>query len=220
VDDAAVANVAEKIENTAVISAIARTRVLTITFWLIRRKPLPTVARKVSEAKSSAPLYRIPVRKTVVVIGALLSIIAAPAYAATSITASNGSILAVSKSTNVKSGDLINVTGAHFDETVGIYIAMCVVVPKTQQPTPCGGGADKTGKLGASYWISSNPPTYGVGLAKPYLPGGRFNVTLKVSPMIGKIDCRKTACAIYTRADHLRTQDRSSDMYIPLKFAK
>ena len=178
------------------------------------------MARKVSEAKISAPLYRIPVRKTVVVIGALLSIVAAPAYAATSITASTGAILTVSKTTNVKSGDLINVTGAHFDETVGIYIAMCVVVPKTQQPTPCGGGADKTGKLGASYWISSNPPTYGVGLAKPYLPGGRFNVTLKVSPMIGKTDCRKTACAIYTRADHLRTEDRSYDMYIPLKFAK
>ena len=176
--------------------------------------------RKVSEAKISAPLYRMPVRNTFVVIGALLSIIAAPAYAATSITASNGSILTVSKTTNVKSGDLINVTGAHFDETVGIYIAMCVVVPKTQQPTPCGGGADKTGKLGASYWISSNPPSYGVGLAKPYLPGGRFNVTLKVSPMIGKTDCRKTACAIYTRADHLRTEDRSYDMYIPLKFAK
>ena len=166
------------------------------------------------------PLYRMHVRKSAVVLGALLSLVVTPAYAATSITASNGSILSVSKTTNVKSGDLINVTGAHFDETVGIYIAMCVIVPKTQQPTPCGGGADKTGKLGASYWISSNPPTYGVGLAKPYQPGGRFNATLKVSPMIGKIDCRKNACAIYTRADHLRTQDRSYDMYIPLKFAK
>jgi hypothetical protein len=161
-----------------------------------------------------------PVRKSVVLLGALLCCAITPAYAATSITAPNGAVLSVSKATNVKSGDLVTVTGAHFDETVGIYIAMCIIVPKTQQPTPCGGGADKTGKLGASYWISSNPPTYGIGLAKPYLPGGRFNVTLKVSPMIGKTDCRKIACAIYTRADHLRTQDRSSDMYIPLKFAK
>jgi len=160
------------------------------------------------------------VRTPAIVLSALLALIPATSAATTSTTAADGAILSVSKTSAVKSGDLITVTGAYFDETVGIYVAMCVLVPKGQQPTPCGGGADKTGKLGASYWISSNPPTYGVGLAKPYLPGGRFAVVLKVSPMIGKVDCRKTPCAIYTRADHLRTQDRSSDIAIPIKFAK
>ena len=153
----------------------------------------------------------------VIVAGIFFSLQISPASA---VFGSHGETLKVSRTTGIKSGDVLVVSGQHYDETIGIYVAFCKVVPQGHLPTPCGGGADKTGKLGASYWISSNPPTYGVGLAKPYLPGGRFNVTLKVSPMIGKTDCRKTACAIYTRADHLRTQDRSSDMYIPLKFVK
>jgi len=133
---------------------------------------------------------------------------------------SHGESLTVSKVTNVKNGEKIIVSGARFDETVGIYLAMCVVVPKGKLPTPCGGGADKSGTTGASYWISSNPPDYGVGLAKPYLPGGRFSITLKVSPMIGKLDCRKVKCAIYVRADHTRGDDRSYDLNIPLQFKK
>jgi hypothetical protein len=145
--------------------------------------------------------------------------------AANAVQGSHGESLNVSKTTGVKSGDSLTVTGQHFDETIGIYVAFCKVVPKGQLPTPCGGGADKTGGTGASEWISSNPPTYGVGLAKPYLPGGRFSVKVKVSPIIavpnGKgIDCRKTACAIYTRADHTRGDDRSYDLAVPLTFKK
>jgi hypothetical protein len=148
-----------------------------------------------------------------------------PAFAATAVTGPHGEILRVTKATAIKSGDAIVVSGQHFDETVGIYVAMCKVVSKGQLPTPCGGGADKTGTEGASEWISSNPPTYGVGLAKPYLPGGRFSVTVKVSPIIpvpkGKaIDCRKVACAIYTRADHTRGDDRLYDIALPLQFKK
>ena len=142
-----------------------------------------------------------------------------------SVTGPHGESLKVSKSTAIKSGDSIVVSGQHFDETVGIYVAMCKVVPKGQLPSPCGGGADKTGVAGASECVSSNPPTYGLGLAKPYLPGGRFSVTLKVSPLIlvpkGKsIDCRKVACAIYTRADHTRGDDRAYDIAFPLTFKK
>ena len=138
---------------------------------------------------------------------------------------SHGETLKVSKTTGVKSGDSLVVTGQHYDETIGIYVAFCKVVAKGKLPTPCGGGADKSGTTGASEWISSNPPSYGVGLAKPYLPGGRFSVTLKVSPLIavpnGKaIDCRKTACAIYTRADHTRGDDRSYDLAVPITFKK
>lgn len=148
-----------------------------------------------------------------------------PAFAATSVTGPHGEILRSTKTTAIKSGDALTVSGQHFDETVGIYVAMCKVVPKGKLPSPCGGGADKTGTEGASEWISSNPPSYGVGLAKPYLPGGRFSVTVKVSPIIsvpqGKaIDCRKIACAIYTRADHTRGDDRSYDIALPLQFKK
>ena len=144
---------------------------------------------------------------------------------ASAVTGAHGESLTASKLVGIKSGDTITVNGQHYDETIGVYVAFCKVVPKGQLPTPCGGGADKNGGTGASEWISSNPPTYGVGLAKPYLPGGRFSVKIKVSPIItvpnGKsIDCRKTSCAIYTRADHTRGDDRSYDLALPLTFKK
>ena len=154
-------------------------------------------------------------------IAAICGSAVAPAQAAvTSVKASDGAILQVSKVSAIKSGDLLTITGTYFDETVGIYVAMCKVVPKIELPTPCGGGMDKTGATKSSIWISSNAPSYGTGLARSYQAGGRFKVTLKVSPLIGKIDCRKIACAIYVRADHLRTEDRTRDMYIPLAFKK
>ncbi|CAB4543690.1 MAG: hypothetical protein F2519_06400 [Actinobacteria bacterium] len=152
---------------------------------------------------------------------ALFSLAVSSAHAAvSSVKASDGAILTVSKVSAIKSGDLLTITGTHFDETIGIYVAMCKVVPKIELPTPCGGGMDKTGATKSSIWISSNAPSYGTGLARSYQAGGRFKVTLKVSPLIGKIDCRKIACAIYVRADHLRTEDRTRDMYIPLAFKK
>ena len=138
---------------------------------------------------------------------------------ASALAGAHGETLKVSKTTGIKSGDKLVITGQHFDETVGIYVALCTVVKVGILPTPCGGGIDETGATGASIWISSNPPSYGVGLAKPFLPGGRFTVAIKVSPMIGKIDCRKVKCAIYIRADHTRGDDRSHDLAIPLSFS-
>ena len=120
-----------------------------------------------------------------------ISLVATPAIA---VTGSQGESLTVSQSKAIKSGSTIIVTGQHYDETVGIYVAFCKVVPKGELPTPCGGGADKSGAAGASQWISSNPPPYGA------------------------IDCKKVKCAIYTRADHTRGDDRSFDLFIPVTF--
>jgi hypothetical protein len=139
---------------------------------------------------------------------------------AEAVTGSHGEILNVSKTAAIKSGDLLTVTGKNFDQTVGIYVAICKVSKASQLPSPCGGGIDKTGKMGASYWISSNPPSYGRGLATAFKAGGSFSISLKVSPMIGPLDCRKTPCAVYVRADHTRTQDRTHDLYVPLSFTK
>ena len=155
-----------------------------------------------------------------VIAGLLVAPEVATAAPIKSVTGSNGAILSVNKVSNLKSGDQLSITGAHFDETVGIYVAMCKVVAKTELPTPCGGGIDKTGASKSSVWISSNAPSYGTGLARPYGVGGRFNVTIKVSPMIGKLDCRKIACAVYVRADHTRGDDRSYDLKVPITFAK
>ncbi len=153
-------------------------------------------------------------RKIVALVVAL-SITSMPFSSAASIKGSQGQTLTVSKTT-VKSGSFVTVKGNFFDETVGIYLAFCVLPPKGQAPTPCGGGINKAGLGEASFWISSNPPPYAVGLTEEFLPGGRFTQKVKISKKIGKFDCTKVKCAITVRADHLRGNDRSSDLFIPI----
>jgi hypothetical protein len=178
----------------------------------------PTGVRNMSDNRTHHGIYISLMKKKVLLSIILLSVlVSSPAMA---VTGSHGELLSVSKVSGIKSGDTLTIKGQHFDETVGIYIAMCVIVKPESVPTPCGGGVDETGATGASAWISSNPPSYGKGLAKPYRAGGRFTVKLKVSPMIGKIDCRKVSCAIYVRADHTRGDDRSYDIFSPIKFIK
>ena len=139
-----------------------------------------------------------------------------PIADAATIKGSQGQTLSVS-TTTAKSGAMIKVTGNRFDETVGIYLAFCVVPKKGQPPTPCGGGVNKAGLGEASFWISSNPPPYAIGLTEEFLPGGRFTQKVEVSKKIGKFECTKVKCAITVRADHLRGADRSYDTFIPIK---
>ena len=134
------------------------------------------------------------------------------------LTGPNGEILSASQLTGIKAGQTVTVTGKNFDKEVGIYVELCQIVSSGILPTVCGGGVNMSGGGAASFWISSNPPNYGRNLAIPFKAGGRFSVGLKVQPKIGKIDCRKAACAIYVRADHTRTQDRSHDLKIPITF--
>ncbi len=140
--------------------------------------------------------------------------------AATSKESGSGAILSISKTKNITTDSTIKISGSHFDETVGIYLAMCKKVAISKLPSPCGGGMDQSGVSGSSIWVSSNPPPYGKGLAIPFKAGGRFNFSIQVSPMIGKFDCRKIRCAIYARADHTRSNDRSYDISIPIRFKK
>ena len=128
--------------------------------------------------------------------------------------------LTVSKSVDLSGeGDTIVVTGSGYDETKGIYVGLCVVTSPDEQPSPCGGGIDREGATGASEWISSNPPSYAVGLPIPYEPGGSFRVELSVSPTINDVvDCRNVQCAIVTKNDHTIISDRSQDLIIPVTF--
>jgi len=135
---------------------------------------------------------------------------------AVSIKGPGGQELKVSSKVG-KPGSFIRVTGAKFDESVGIYLAFCVIPKKGQLPTPCSGGVNKAGLSESSYWISSNPPPYAIGLTTEFLPGGRFKQKVRVSKKIGNFDCQKVKCAITVRADHLRGADRSFDMFIPIK---
>jgi hypothetical protein len=153
--------------------------------------------------------------KKLVALIAAITLSSMPLATAASIKGSQGQIFSVSKTT-VKSGSIVTVNGKYFDETVGIYVAFCVVPPKGKAPTPCGGGVNKVGLNEASFWISSNPPPYAIGLTEEFLPGGRFTQKVKISKKIGKFDCTKVKCAITVRADHLRSNDRSSDLFIPI----
>lgn len=76
------------------------------------------------------------------------------------------------------------------------------------------------GASGVSHWISSNPPPHGEGLAEPYGPNGSFSVMLAISPALSaSIDCRRVRCAVVTRNDHVRSSDRSQDVFVPVTFA-
>jgi opacity protein-like surface antigen len=145
-----------------------------------------------------------------------IALLAMPAAQAVSVKGSQGQLLTVS-ATTAKNGSMVTVSGNRFDETVGIYLAFCVVPKKGELPTPCGGGVNKAGTGESSFWISSNPPPYAAGLTDEYLPGGRFTHKVKISKKIGKFDCAKVKCAITVRADHLRGNDRSYDMFVPVK---
>ena len=115
-------------------------------------------------------------------------------------------------------GQTVKVSGRGFSELVGIYVGLCVMPRPGAKPTPCGGGIDQDGSSQASAWISSNPPPYGSNLAIPYKRGGKFSVRIKVSPRIGSYDCRVVRCAVVARADHLRANDRTWDVAVPVSF--
>jgi hypothetical protein len=155
-------------------------------------------------------------KRTLFLLIAVLLVATSPAANAVVLKGAQGQLLTVS-ATTAKSGSLITVSGSRFDETVGIYLAFCVVPKKGDAPTPCGGGINKAGIGESSFWISSNPPPYAIGLTDEFLPGGRFTHKVMVSKKIGKFDCTKVKCAITVRADHLRGNDRSYDMFIPVK---
>ncbi|MDG4775081.1 hypothetical protein [Solwaraspora sp. WMMD792] len=146
--------------------------------------------------------------------------LASPAHADTSATGSGGQRLTVSDSTGIsRSGATVTVTGTGYDTNKGIYVGFCVDNGDGALPTPCGGGVDTSGGSGSSHWISSNPPSYGEGLAVPYGDGGSFQVRVPLTARIGDVDCTVRTCSVVTRADHTRTSDRSQDVRVPISFA-
>lgn len=139
--------------------------------------------------------------------------------ARTSVTGRQGQRLTVTPTRGLSTfGQTVKVSGRGFDETVGIYVGLCVLPRPGAKPSPCGGGIDQDGSSQASAWISSNPPPYGSNLAKPYKRGGTFTVRIKVSPRIGSFDCRVVRCAVVARADHTRANDRTWDVSVPVTF--
>jgi len=117
-------------------------------------------------------------------------------------------------------GQQVTVTGSGYDETKGIYVSFCVLPPPGQKPTPCAGGIDLSGSSGGTVWVTSHPPAYAAGLTTPFGPGGSFEVGITVAAVIADgFDCRVIACAVLTRADHTRGEDRTADVFVPVSFA-
>jgi len=181
-------------------------------------KNLPTDTNALSANFLLGGYYGLHMRKAILL--SLLLGLALPqnAHAARKSTTGEFGQTLTASATKVSNNSVITVTGKRFDESVGIYLAICVLPKKGLQPTPCGGGVNKAGVGEGSFWISSNPPPYGIGLADPFKPGGRFNYQIRVSKKIGKFDCKKVKCAVTVRADHLRSEDRSYDLYLPITF--
>ncbi|WP_328348044.1 hypothetical protein [Micromonospora sp. NBC_00421] len=156
---------------------------------------------------------------TVTLITVGIGVLPTPAQAGTGRGAA-GQTLTVTPSAGVgRSGTKVTVVGSGYDVTKGIYVAFCVDNGAGVAPSPCGGGADTTGSTGASHWISSDPPSYGEGLAVPYGDGGAFRVSLTVGTRIGEVDCTVRRCVVASRTDHTRTADRSQDVRVPITFA-
>ncbi|MET9828052.1 hypothetical protein ABZ078_01810 [Streptomyces sp. NPDC006385] len=141
-----------------------------------------------------------------------------------SATGPEGQKLTVSKSAGLDpGGETVTVTGTGYNTEKGIYVAFCVDNGAGKTPTPCVGGVDMAGESGASAWISSNPPSYGEGLAKPYEGSGHkgsFSVRLAVRAKDANTDCAKPGvrCAVITRNDHTRGSDQSQTVRVPVTF--
>ncbi|UUU35969.1 hypothetical protein JIX56_42475 [Streptomyces sp. CA-210063] len=121
-------------------------------------------------------------------------------------------------------GETVTVSGTGYNTEKGIYVAFCVDNGAGKTPTPCIGGVDMSGDSGASVWISSNPPSYGEGLAEPYKGSGHkgtFSVRIKVRAKDANTDCAKSGvtCSVITRNDHTRGGDQSQTVRIPVTFA-
>lgn len=133
--------------------------------------------------------------------------------------------LTVSKSSGLDpDGETVTVSGTGYNTEKGIYVAFCVDNGAGKTPTPCIGGVDMSGDSGASVWISSNPPSYGEGLAKPYKGAGHkgtFSVQVKVRAKDANTDCAESGvtCSVITRNDHTRGGDQSQTVRIPVTFA-
>ncbi len=122
-------------------------------------------------------------------------------------------------------GTDVTVVGSGYEESKGIYLAVCVDNGEGERPTPCIGGVNMAGDGGASVWISSNPPSYGKDLVTPFGPDGSFEFDYVINSGDDTTDCLDPAdapngCVLATYADHTRLDDRSADVRIPLDFSE
>ncbi|MER5193236.1 immunoglobulin I-set domain protein [Streptomyces sp. NPDC002755] len=133
----------------------------------------------------------------------------------------DGQKLTVSASAGLDpDGETLRVTGSGYDDTLGIYVAVCKDNGDDRVPTPCLGGADQDGGSGSSIWIIPRDASdEGAGtVAVRWGEGGTFGVDLNVKAEDAGLDCLQVACSVVTRVDHNGSGNRSQDVRIPLTF--
>lgn len=126
-----------------------------------------------------------------------------------------GQSLIVTQTVNIEPDSEIVVIGKNYNSKIGIYVTFCVIPKKGQRPEICG-PYDITGQNSSAVWVSSNPPFYAALLVKPFSKNGSFKVKVKVKQMIDSYDCKVAKCAILTRADHTRSDNRTADLIVPI----
>jgi hypothetical protein len=129
-------------------------------------------------------------------------------------------------------GDQLVVSGAGYDESRGIYVAICKIpADAATKPGPCIGGVPAqeaqsvdagTVQYAASNWINDDWAWKLFG-ARSYDSAklGTFTAYVEVGePVDSKLDCTVESCGLYTRNDHTALSDRVQDLYLPVGFAK
>ena len=126
--------------------------------------------------------------------------------------------LTVSQTTNLNpNGTSVTVRGSGYDITKGVYVIVCTQAAPGPQST-CVGGINIDGSSPSSVWVSSNPPSYAIGLTTEFQPDGSFSIVLRVVAKSGDLDCTLVKCGVVTRSDHLRYTDRTQDVFVPITF--
>lgn len=155
---------------------------------------------------------------SVIALALVTCLIASPVVADTSaktVIGPRGQLLTVSQTINIIADSDVVVSGKNYKTKVGIYVAFCVIPEKGQKPELCS-PYDITGQNNNSVWVSSNPPFYAALFVKPFTKNGSFKVRITVRKKIGDYDCKVVKCAILTRADHTKSEDRSADVIVPV----
>ncbi len=136
----------------------------------------------------------------------------------TSVASTSRPKLTVSQTTNLNpNGTSVTVRGSGYDISKGVYVIVCTQAAPGAQST-CVGGINIDGSSPSSVWVSSNPPSYAIGLTTEFQPDGSFNVMLQVVAKSGDLDCTLVKCGVVTRSDHLRYTDRTQDVFVPITF--
>ena len=147
-----------------------------------------------------------------------LKTVATTVLTATTVAPTSRPKLSVSQTTNLNpNGTSVTVRGSGYDISKGVYVIVCTQAAPGAQST-CVGGVNIDGSSPSSVWVSSNPPSYAIGLTTDFQPDGSFNIVLQVVAKSGELDCTLVKCGVVTRSDHLRYTDRTQDVFVPITF--